>query len=98
MNPDPKLGWIYGKDEPVPCCKVCDSSHYPNLDYSEVLDTRTSQAFIQITSETKEYIKRPRKRPRKICNVNIKVKNRPYYERKFEKNTKAKKKSDEKES
>ena len=56
MNPDPKLGWIYGKDEPVPCCKVCDSSHYPNLDYSEVLDTRTSQAFIEINSPEEKNI------------------------------------------
>ena len=56
MNPDPKLGWIYGKDEPVPCCKVCDSSHYPNLDYSKILDTRTSQAFIQINSPKQKNI------------------------------------------
>ena len=56
VDPDPKVGWIHSKDEPVPCCKICESSHYPNLDYSKSLETRTSPAFIQINNPYEEDI------------------------------------------
>ena len=56
MDPDPKVGWIHSKDEPVPCCKICESSHYPNLDYSNSIETRTPPAFIQINNPYEEDI------------------------------------------